>query len=116
VIFCSILIYIGIIIILPLYINFLFPKYQKSIMYGNLYAIILILNPFNELISFYFRGQEQKKIMKYQAIYPQVIMLLLLIPFILLLGIFGIIYVEIIRQITLLFILLLNINKLKLKP
>jgi len=87
----SIILFIGNILILPIYLQILFPKYLDSISYGIAYAFILLVTPSNIVLGYYFRGKAQIKIIRNSQIIPDVLTLFLIFPLLMFFGIYGLI-------------------------
>jgi len=107
----SLLMFFGVIIILPYYLSILFPGYLSALDYGFLYSFSLILYPLNIVLNYYFRGKVAKKVVRYSRVIPELISLILIIPFIIFLGIIGIVFAELIKTILKFIIFVSNIKR-----
>ena len=107
------LLVLGIQIILPIFLQILFPLYTDSITYGILYSFILLIFPTNVIFGFYFRGKVEERIIKMVSIIPNIIGLALIIPLLMFFGIYGLILNEILKNVITLLIYLKNIKKVQ---
>ena len=93
----SISLFFMIILILPMYLKVLFPDYIESINYGIAYSFITLIMPIVVVFGYYFRGKVEIKIIRNAQIIPDILSLILLIPLLLLFGIYGLILGEFLR-------------------
>ncbi len=108
----SILLFLLINISLPFYLQIFFPLYIESVNYGNLYSLIILTDPLNIIFGYYFRGKIKKKIIRNTMVIPDMLGLVILIPLLIIFGIFGLIIVEILRHFGRIIIYLINIKKI----
>ncbi|MFW9827691.1 MAG: oligosaccharide flippase family protein [Candidatus Thorarchaeota archaeon] len=109
----SFFLFLGIQIILPTFLQILFPLYIESVTYGMLHSIILLIFPIIIVFGYYFRGKAERRIIKIVSIIPNLIGLGLLIPLLMILGIYGLILNEILKNVIILLIYLKNIRKVE---
>lgn len=112
VIFGSILLFIFILLIYPLYLEIFFPKYLISLNYGIFYSSILLIYPLIVMFDYYFRGKVDKRVISLVNFLPSITFLILLYPLLLLFGIYGLILAEIMRQCLKLLIYFINMKKI----
>lgn len=108
----SIMLFVGIIIIMPFYLQILFPKYVDSIGYGIAFAFIILIYPLLVVFGYYFRGKVEKRVIRNVLLIPNIIHLILLIPLMLLFGVYGLILAEFLKYFIMLIVNLLNIDKI----
>ncbi len=94
----SICLFCVIILILPIYLKVLFPDYIESVNYGIAYSFITLIIPIVVVFGYYFRGKVERKIIRNAQTIPDILSLILLIPLLLLIGIYGLILVEFLRH------------------
>ncbi|MBY9006437.1 MAG: oligosaccharide flippase family protein, partial [Candidatus Lokiarchaeota archaeon] len=109
----SFILFLGVLIILPTFLQILFPRYLDSISYGIFYSFILLIFPIIIVFGYYFRGKVEQRIIKIVSIIPNVIGLALVIPFLMVFGIYGLILNEFLKNIIILLIYLKNIKKIE---
>ena len=103
----SILLMLLFIVIIPVFIKIFFSQYNNSIMYGMLYSLIILFLPANVLFEFYFKGKKKLTAIKNTLVIPKIVNILLAIPALYLVGIYGLIILLILEQII---TLLINIR------
>lgn len=111
----SIILFFGTVLAIPFYIRLFFPKYLDSIKYGTVYSLIILLYPIEVVLGFYFRGKIMKKVIRNAFIIPDILNLITIIPFLLLFGIYGLIFGEIIKHLFRLIIYIANKSKIDFK-
>lgn len=109
----SLLLFIFVIIVLPLFMKILFPKYIDSITYGLLYSFLVLIVPIATVFGYYCRAKTDKRTIQNIIIYPNIVKLLLLLPFLYMFGLNGLIFSEYIRWITLVILLPISLKKKK---
>lgn len=109
----SFILFLGILIILPFFLQILFPLYIDSITYGILHSFTLLIFPTITVLAYYFRGKGEERIIKIVTIIPNIMGLALIIPFLMVFGIYGLILNEIFKYAITLLIYLINIRKIE---
>lgn len=108
----SLIVYFSIVLALPIFLQFFFPKYISALNYGLFYSFLFIIQPIVILFGYYFRGQIEKKVIRNSQIISDIIHLVMLMPFLYLFGIYGIIFLEIVRILLRLIIYIIYLKKI----
>ena len=93
----SILLFLGILFLMPFYLQILFPAYVTAMNYGIAYSFIILLIPIVVVLGYYFRGKTDIKVIRNAQVIPDILSLILIIPLLLLFGIYGLILDEFLR-------------------
>jgi O-antigen/teichoic acid export membrane protein len=109
----SIFLFFTIQIILPFFLQILFPLYIDSITYGRLHAFTLLFYPLITVLSYYFRGKVEEKIIKLSISIPNISAIALIFPMLYLFDIYGLILIEIIKYIITLLIFIIYSKKIE---
>ena len=95
----SVLLFLGVILILPTFIIIFYPKYTSSIPFGILFSFILLFQPTALIFGYYFRGKADKKAIRFNDITSNLFKLVFLVPFTIFFGIYGLILIDIFQMI-----------------
>ncbi|MFC2154688.1 oligosaccharide flippase family protein, partial [Candidatus Altiarchaeota archaeon] len=94
----SILLFIVVVLLLPLFIKLLFWQYTEAITYGIIYALTLLFLPLNTILGIYFKGTKNTNAIQKPILLSRAATIILAYPVLQVFHIYGLIGLKIFEQ------------------